>query len=481
MNPRHPFLRIFFYASVALIVAACSFAPPYQRPTMPIPTHYKEAGHWIAVYPNLADRTQTEAWWTLFHDPVLNDLERRVTCNNQNLKVAWAKYQEACALAQAARSDFYPTLVGQGNAVRQQGSKTLANVNTPITLFNSFLLGSELTYVVDAWGRVRNTAAASQHLAQASSFDLATVNLSLHAELASDYFTLRGDEAAQRILDKTVRAYQRALFLTRKRFEGGASSEIDLDQAKTQFENARTLATDMRLKRAQLEHAIAVLVGEIPSNFALPSAHSPIKIVTIAPYFPSTLLERRPDVAAQEQRVQAANASIGVARAAFFPDFYFSAFLGAQSSHLSRLLTSPSLYWSIGPNLALSLVQPEVTQIIFDGYRLQALLNRAKAGYFEAVSAYRQTVLTAFQEVEDGLIAIKRIDEENQTQTRSTYAAARALFQANQRYAGGIATYLDVVITENQTLQAELALVTIHTRRQLASVQLIKALGGGWS
>lgn len=447
---------------------------------MLIPSDYKETGSWVVAKPSLAEATMNEPWWALFHDQILNDLENKVTCDNYNLKIAFNRYQEALAIAQATRSAMYPTVKLVGTAARQKNSGNFLN-NSPHLLYDTFLLAPVLNYELDAWGRVRNAVVANDSLARATEFDLAAINLSLHTELAREYFQLRGNNAAQRILDKTVIAYKKALYLTQQRHMGGVSPQIEVDQAQTLLENARTLATDMRLQRAQIEHAIAVLVGEMPASFKLPSSqHRRFHFVTIAPELPSTLLERRPDIAAAEQRAHAANANIGVARAAFFPQFNLISLAGFQSQKLSDLFNTKSLIWSLGPSTALTLVQPEMQQVLFDGFKLSALLSKAKADYFETIAAYQQTVLTAFKEVEDALVALHRLEQEYQTQTLSTQAARRALYQANRRYKGGIATFLDVVITENEALQSELALVKINTRRQLASVGLINALGGGW-
>jgi NodT family efflux transporter outer membrane factor (OMF) lipoprotein len=446
---------------------------------MPIPANYKEVGSWVATKSPVA--IGNNPWWELFHDQTLNELEQKVTCSNENLKIALARYQEACAVAQVARSAYFPTVNGFGNAVRQQNSSNSAASSGITSLRNSaFVLGATLNYEIDAWGQIRNAVAASESLARASKYDLAAINLSMHAELANDYFMLRGDEVSQRVLDATVVVYEKALFLTRKRHDGGAAPAEDVDQAETQLESARTLATDMRLKRAQLEHAIAVLTGEIPANFKLAPARPKVKHVMLAPNLPSTLLEQRPDIAAAAERVRAANANIGVARAAFFPEFNLMTLIGLQSSQLSNLFSASSLFWSLGAPTTLAIIKPAVNQVIFDGFKLQGLLKQAKASYYEDVSIYRQTVLVAFQEVEDNLVAIRRLDQEIQTQTASAAAAYRALFHANKRYEGGISTFLDVVITQNQALQSELALILIRTRRQVASVQLIKALGGGW-
>ncbi|MFI4918988.1 MAG: efflux transporter outer membrane subunit [Legionellales bacterium] len=465
---------------IALSLSACSFAPKYKQPMMSIPAHYKETGQWIKLQAPAAFTQSNLPWWTLFHDNTLNALENQVTSHNQNLKIALAQYQKALAYAQEVRSNLYPAITGVGTVARQQSAKNAANSGTSKLLFNTFLLGADFNYEVDAWGRVRNAVIASNNLAKASEFDLAAVDLSLHAELANDYFQLRGFDESQRLLDTTVIAYQKALYLTQQRHQGGIVPITDVDQAITQVENAKTLAADNQLKRAQLEHAIAVLIGQAPANFTLASKKIRQKPVVIAPDLPSSLLAHRPDIAAAERRVQAANASIGVAIAAFFPEFNLISLIGYQSDKLSNLFSAPSLFWSLGPSTAMTLIQPELSVVIFDGYKLQAQLKYAKASYFETVSQYRQTVLTAFQEVEDALVAIHRLKQEHHSQAASTVAAKDAWFQENQRYKGGIATFLDVVVTENQALQSELALIDIKTRQQLSCVQLIKALGGGW-
>lgn len=463
----------------AAVLMGCSLAPTYERPPMPIPEHFKEAGTWLKVKakPRIV---KPDAWWQAFNDPLLNELEEKLTSANQDLKVAYAHYQDAYAQAQVARSYFFPTLQGLFNADRQQTSRTVANPQSILT-YNQILAGGYLSYELDAWGAVRNQFVASDRQAKASAADVASIHLSLHAELANDYFALRGSDEQQRILDTTVVAYQKALYLTQIRYQGGAAPVADVDEAETQLENAKTMAEEMRLKRAQLEHAIAVLVGEIPAGFSLASARLPQRFLIIAPNLPSTLLQRRPDISAAELRVQAANASIGVARAAFFPQFNLTGTGGYQSKSFANLISKPSLFWSLGPLSLLTLVQPIAEVTVFDGGRLRSLLNQAKADYYATVASYRQTVLTAFQEVEDNLIAIKQLDKEHHTQDTATRAAMRAWKQEQYRYSGGLVTFLQVVVAENIALQSELALVNIRTRRQMASVQLIKALGGGWS
>lgn len=459
-------------------IASCSFAPPSIRPPMPIPANYKETGKWQDARTK-ASLGNNDYWWRMYGDESLNKLEEKLTCTNQNLKIAYSRYMEARATAQVARSNLYPRAVGIANANRQETSRNVANP-TQVNVFNDFLIGNLFTYEIDVWGRVRNSVIANENYARASAADLAAIALSLHAELALDYFSLRGDEAAQRVLDATVIAYQKALSLTEQRHTGGVAAIADVDQAITQLENAKTLATEMRLRRAKLEHAIAVLIGEIPANFVMPATKAPMKLISVAPELPSELLKRRPDIAAAARRVQAANAEIGVACAAFFPQFNLVSLIGFESQSLSNLISKPSLIWSLGPSNLLSLARPLASVVLFDGGRLDALLRSAKATYYENVAHYRQTVLTAFQEVEDNLVALRRLDEATQSQNAAATGAKRALIQAKNRYVGGVTNYLDVVVNENIALQAELAAINIRTSRQLASVQLIKALGGGW-
>jgi NodT family efflux transporter outer membrane factor (OMF) lipoprotein len=440
---------------------------------------YKESDQWKPAH-SAKVLQKTKYWWLLFNDPILNALEEKLTLANQDLKVAFARYQEACALAQVARSAYYPTILGLANTNRQQTSKAVANP-TRVHHFSDYLLGTTFNYEVDLWGRIQNSVVASESTAEASAADFDAASLSLHAELASDYFALRGNEASQRVLDKTVKAYQIALRLTRHRHDQGASPIADVDQAQSQLESARTLSADMHLKRAQLEHAIAVLLGEVPAQFSMPAAQVRMYVIELAPELPSTLLERRPDIAAAEEQVRAANAEIGVACAAFFPTINLSSVGGVDSGNLAKLFTAPALFWALGSINALSLIQPALASVvIIDGGRLNGLLKLAKASYHETVASYRQTVLKAFQEVEDNLAALRWLAQENKTQSLGTQAAVRALVQAKNRYRGGITNYLDVVVNENIALQSELLLVDIQTRRQLASVQLIKALGGGW-
>ncbi|MFA6301633.1 MAG: efflux transporter outer membrane subunit [Legionella sp.] len=465
-------------AGLISVLLGCNMAPKYQTPPMPLPKDFKNPGKWVKV--SKQKRViKPDNWWQAFHDPVLNDLEIKLTLANQDLQIAYARFQEAAALAQAARANFFPNIQGLFNADRQQTSMTLAKPVTP-ALFNQFLVGSYLSYELDVWGHILNSYRVSKHEAQASAVDVAGAYLSLHAELANDYFALRGYDEQQRVLDKTVTAYKKALYITQKRYKGGASPIADVDEAQTQLQNAKTMAEDMRLQRAQVENAIAVLVGEVASNFAIAPGYLPKEHLSVTPIIPSTLVQRRPDIVAAELRVQAANANIGVARAAFFPVIELTGALGFQSHSMGNLLTQPSLFWSLGPFSILTLTQPIAQMTLFDGGKLIALLRKANADYYETVAAYRQTVLTAFKEVEDNLIAIKQLDKEQTTQSAATSAAKRAWAQEQYRYSGGLVTFLQVVVVENAALQSELALINVRTRRQIASVGLIRAVGGGW-
>lgn len=465
-----------------MLLTACSLAPTYHRPDMRIPSTYKENGSWLYATPQTANRARGP-WWEMYADPELNRLEQQVESANQNLKAAIARYDEACAAASIARADYFPTINGVGNMNR---AKTSANVANPqnVQVASDKTLAINATYELDVWGRVRNSVAAAKSVARASAADLAVIHLSLQAELANDYFSLRGDDASQRVLNETVTAYQKALYLTQQRYRGGIVSAGVVDQATHQLESAKTQAADMRLKRSQLEHAIAILIGQPPAAFHLPAAMPKAKIVTMAPALPSTLLERRPDIAEAEQFVQAANANIGVARVAFYPSFNLAGGIGLESASLSHLFQGPSLIWALGPSVASAFLNPGslplVMQTLFDGGRIRGLSDQAQAKYVETVAHYRQTVLTAYQEVEDNLVAIRELDHERKSQNLASQAADRSLMQAWYQYQGGLTTYLDVVVIQNIALQARLSDIQVNTQRQMASVALIKALGGGW-
>jgi NodT family efflux transporter outer membrane factor (OMF) lipoprotein len=406
----------------------------------------------------------------MFHDPALNALEDQVTEANQDLQLAVALFDEARADARSARADYYPNVDAGSSATRNRLSTSIGNP-LPRRTFNQFGLDLDLGYEVDVWGRVRNQAKAGRLRAQASAGDLATVGLSVHAELAADYFMLRGFDSQQDILDRTVQDYQKSLELTSARFKVGYARKSDVSAAEAQLESAHTQATDVRLKRANLEHAIAILTGVPPANLSLPVDLLDVTPPPIEPVLPAVLLERRPDVAAAERRAAAANADIGVARAAYFPTFNLNAVFGVQAARTGDLLAAPAEFWSFGPAALLN---------VFDGGRRRALNAKARALHSEAVASYRQTVLNAYGEIEDNLASLKHLADEAQTQQAAVAAAAESTRHASNLYTGGLQSYFDVVQAQNIELAARLSDADIRTRRMTASVLLIKALGGGW-
>jgi NodT family efflux transporter outer membrane factor (OMF) lipoprotein len=454
-------------------LTACSFAPVYKTPdSAPATGAYKESGGWKTAQP--LDNDNRGDWWTLFQDPQLDALEAKVGDANQDLKAAFARLQQARAATRIARADLFPTLNVGSSATRSR-----ASVNSPTYVpgrnptYNNFELEADLSYEIDVWGRVRNAVASARATQQASAADLATLNLSIHAELAVDYFALRAEDAQQMLLDKTVEDYAQSLQLTQNLYNGGGAAIADVAQAQAQLETARTQAADIRLQRAQSEHAIAVLLGDNPAAFHAEPNPLPTELTPppIDPGLPSSLLERRPDVAAAERRVASANAQIGVARAAYFPVFSLAAAAGFDSTSPSNWLNAPSRLWSVGPAGLLT---------VFDAGRHRAQTAQARAIYDEQVADYRGTVLTAYQEVEDNLAALRQLQQESVSEAAAVTATAKALQQAQYRYKAGLVTYLEVATTENTSLQAQLSNVTIQQRRMSASVLLVKALGGGW-
>jgi outer membrane protein, multidrug efflux system len=458
---------------VAAGMAGCSLSPHYARPVMPNPpTAFKETAGWKIATP--ADTAPRGEWWKMFHDPQLDALETEVAAANQSLKAALARLGQARAQARIARAAWFPTLTAEAGATRGE-----ASVYTPgytpgkPRTGDSFIAGADLSYELDLFGRIRNTVAGARASEAASAGDVAALNLALHAELASDYFALRGLDVQQALLDRTVADYARALQLTQNLYHGGAAAISDVQQAQTQLETARTQAEDTRLRRAQTEHAIAVLVGEEASRFTL-AAHgveTEFPALAVDPGLPSQLLERRPDVAAAERRVAAANAAIGVARAAYFPVFSLVGSAGVQGTSSSNWFSAPSQFWSIGPQALLT---------VFDAGLHAAQSASAHAAYDEQVANYRGTVLSAYQDVEDNLAALRQLNLENVSQAAAVEAAQGALRQANLRYRAGLVTYLEVVTAENAALTARLAAVDIQVRRVNATVLLVKALGGDW-
>ena len=465
--------KLIVLSLLAAGLAGCSLAPTYKVPETAAPaTAYQESPDWKQAQP--ADALARGRWWQIYGDDGLNALQDKVSVGNQSLQAALARLQQARAQTEFAGANRYPALDAHAGATRARTSINSPGFKTGAEpVGNNYNLGLDLSYELDVFGRVRNQVSAAEAGQQASAADVATLELSLRAELASDYFSLRSDDAQQVLLDRTVDEYSKALQLTENLFKGGAAAAIDVSQAQVQLETARTRAADLRLHRAQTEHAIAVLLGENPSGFKLaplPLAES-LAPPVVDPGLPSALLERRPDVAAAERRVAAANASIGVAKAAYFPVFSLAAAFGFDSTQSGSWFQAPSHAWSVGPAAALTL---------FDGGRRRAQNEGAQAAYDEQVANYRGTVLAAYRDVEDSLAALRELERQSVTQSAAATAANKALEQSNYRYKGGLSTYLEVSVNQNAALQAQLAASAIQLRRLQASVQLVKALGGGW-
>lgn len=455
----------------ALCLGGCTVGPKYVRPTTEVPAAYKEAHGWELAQPNAA--SPKGPWWQVYDDPQLTSLEQRLTVSDQTLKVAQEQFVQARAAIGIARAPEFPSVTGglAATGVRQSQSQALFSSAEPVT-YDDVQLPLDVSYEPDVWGRVRRSVESARSEAQASAADLASVDLSLHAELALDYFELRGLDSQAQLLNSTVVSYQQALSLTESRYRGGLSSELDVAQAQTQLQTTRAEAVDVGVQRAAYEHAIAVLIGQPSANFtlqALPLTMGPPSIPT---GLPSALLERRPDIAAAERRVEEANANIGVARAAYFPTILLTGSGGFESSTITNLLQGSSGFWSLAGSAA---------ELIFDGGARRGINEQARSAYLQSVDQYRQTTLVAFQEVEDNLAAMRILQSEAKVQDAAVAAAQHALDLSNTRYKGGVTNYLEVTTAESAALADERTAVDIATRRMTASVLLIKALGGGWN
>jgi NodT family efflux transporter outer membrane factor (OMF) lipoprotein len=457
-------------AFIALFAATGCAGPKYVRPETPAPPAFKEAGDWKPGQPN--DEALRGQWWEVFQDDRLNALEERLDVSNNTLRAAQAQFDQARALVGYARAAAYPQVSGTALASTNSQSlnKPLRSATAP-TGWTDYLLRADASYELDVWGRVRSSVAASRSAAQASAADLEAVRLSLHAELAADYIAIRALDAEREILQSSVAAFEKALALTRSRHDGGVATALDVAQAEAQLEATRAQAIDTLARRAQVEHAMAVLLGEPASTFSVPVTPLTGEPVRVPAGLPADLLERRPDVAAAERRMAAANAQIGVARAAFFPTLSLTGAGGFESVALTALLQGVSGFWSIAPVAAMA---------VFDGGRRRSVSDQAQAGYERAVAQYRETTLTAFREVEDQLATLRVLEEEARVQQAALAASERALALSTNRYKGGIATYLEVVIAQAAALNNRRVALSILARRLTANVLLIKALGGGW-
>lgn len=457
--------------SAALLLGGCTVGPKYVKPTTEIPPTYKEIGNWKPAQPG--DQAQRGNWWEIFNDPQLNALEQKLTVSNQTLRAAVDRFQESRDALRATRSSLYPLVTASVSPTqnRQSVNKALHGATSP-TNYSDLILQGDLSYEVDAWGSIRRSVTSSRALAQATGADLETIRLSLRAELALDYLTLRGLDEQKHLFDNNVDAFEKALQLTQERFQGGVASREDVDLAATQLEQTRAQDIDITSARDQFEHAVAVLVGQAPSTFHLDPGPLPAAPPVPPPGLPSELLERRPDIAGAERRVAAANEQIGIARAAYFPSITLGILAGFEGSKFPNWLTGPSALWSIGGSAA---------ETVFDFGRRRAISDQTKATYDELIADYQQTVLTSFEQVEDSLSDLRVLQDESKTQNEAVDAANRALEQATNRYKGGLDTYLTVITAQNAVLVNERTEVGLLTRQLTSTVLLVKALGGGWN
>jgi len=492
-----------------LLLTGCNFAPHYERPKTENTDTYKEATAnaeaagqgWQSADPK--DDALRSNWWEVFQDPKLNDLEARVAISNQSILAAEANYRAAYALMLQAQSQLFPTLSLVPSATREKQSNALAGIGgtttgtssgtgtgattgtttgttTSSTLpsgaytapHNIFSLPLEASYQIDLWGSIRNTVAADRFSAQASAATLANALLSPHSTLAQDYFQLRVADEQRRLLDVTVADYRENLKLVKNLFDNGLDSDEDVASAQTQLNSAIASATDAGVARAEYEHAIAVLIGVPPGKFSIPYEHfnQPLPVVPVG--VPSELLQRRPDIASAERQVAEANAQIGVARAAFFPTLTLTGSIGYESTAMSNLFNAPNRFWSVGPSLS---------QVLFDGGQRRAVVLQARAQYDSQVATYRQTVLAAFQGVEDQLSSLRILSEELNQQHEAAASAQHTVELSIVRFRNGVDSYVNVITAENAFLSAREAELQVTLKQLAASVSLINDLGGGWS
>ena len=460
--------RFFFFV---LLLSGCTVGPDYQRPPIETPAAYKERGEWKPAEPrDLAPRGD---WWAIFGDPELDALMKKVDVSNQSIAAAEAQVRVSAALAEQARASWWPTVGGTVQVTKSKPSGTTGPIVGQATNERTiYSLPLSVSWEADLWGRIRRLVEAGDAGTAASASDLVNARLSAQATLAQNYFGLRALDAQKRLLDATSEAYLKTLELTRNRYNAGIISRADVAQAETQYNSARAQALDSTVQRAQLEHAIAVLTGTPAPSFGIaPGTFAYVVPPVPATGLPADLLERRPDVAAAERRMESANAQIGVAKAAWFPVATLSGAYGFQSAQSALWFSAPSNFWSLGAALALTL---------FDGGRRRAVSDQAQAQYDQTVANYRGTVLQAFAEVEDNLAALRILEQEEAVQAETVRAAQQTYNIIQNQYQAGIATILQVVVAQASLLQAQNTAISIRVRRMAATVLLVKAVGGGW-
>ena len=463
--------------SLGLLAACTAVGPNYHKPSVETPGAFKEAppAGWKRAQPS--DAALRGKWWEMFGDPQLNALEEQVSVSNQTLAQAAAQFRGARAAVAAARAGLFPTVTAGAQVTRSHGGSSRGSSSGSGNTSSSggdttiYQVPVDFTWEIDLWGRVRRQIEANVAAAQASAADVESLRLSLQAELAVDWFQLHGLDEQKQLLDSTVADYEKALQITVNRHNQGVASGADVAESQTQLETARAQAIDLGVARAEFEHAIAILTGKAPADVTI--AQGPVRSAppAVPVALPSELLERRPDIAAAERRVAAANADIGVATAAYFPALSLNASGGFASTTLGSLFSLPNRFWSLGPQLLAT---------VFDGGRRRAAVAQAEANYDATVAAYRESVLDAFQAVEDNLAALRILADEATQQRAATEAAERSLALTRNRYNAGIATYLEVITAQNAAYVNERNAVDLRVRQMIASVNLIRALGGGW-
>jgi NodT family efflux transporter outer membrane factor (OMF) lipoprotein len=463
-------------AGLVLASSACTVGPKYQRASVPTPPAYKEsppesfkeAREWKEAQPR--DGAARGKWWEIYQDPQLNALEEQVGISNQNLLAAEAQFRAAKDAVRIARSNLFPTVTGSPSIVNSRTSGTLGSSGSGVR--TTYTAPVALSYEADVWGSIRHSVGSLAATAQASAAQLESARLFYQVELAQDYFQLHGTDGEKDLLERTVKSYEEYLQLTKDRFNAGVASGGDVAQAQTQLDTARAQLIDLEVARTQFEHAIAILIGKPPVELSIQPATLPLTPPPIPAGVPSDLLERRPDIAAAERQMAAANEQIGIAKAAYYPTLILGASAGLQSTDFLKWFSWPSRFWSVGPQLA---------ETIFDAGKRHAQVDLAEAAYDSTVANYRQTVLTGFQQIEDQLAALRVLENEAQAEDRAVEAARRSLAISTAQYKAGTASYLQVITSQAIALQDERTAVDIRTRRMVASVLLIEALGGGWN
>jgi NodT family efflux transporter outer membrane factor (OMF) lipoprotein len=455
---------------ILLLLSGCAAGPDYKKPDAPVEAQYKELDGWKPAQPR--DTLPRGSWWTVFGDPQLDELMKRVDVSNQTIREAEARVRQSKAVTDQARAGYFPTVAASGSVTRGKSPSLSNQPNFASGAVDNFSLGVNASWELDLWGRVRRSVEQGEANFQASEAQLEGARLSARASLAQNYFALRVADQAQRVLEETVQGYQRTLDLTNNRYKAGVAARVDVVQAEVQLKSAQANLIDIGVERAQLEHAIALVLGVPPSQFSLAASTAELKMPAVPVAMAAELLERRPDIAAAERAVAAANAQIGIAKAAYFPSLTLTGGTGFRTTDLANLISAPSRFWSLGASAA---------QAIFDGGARSAVTEQARAGYDAQVAAYRQTVLAGFQEVEDNLAALRILEQESAMQEDVVQSARHALELTENQYRAGVVGYLNVIAAQQVLFNNQRTALGVLARRLTASVGLIRALGGGWS